>query len=29
MTLLIQNLTIVFANSGGNIDDYDLPKLLA
>jgi hypothetical protein len=29
MTLLIHNLTIVFANSGGNIDDYDLPKLPA
>jgi hypothetical protein len=29
MTLRIQNLTIVFANRGGNIDDYDLPKLPA
>ena len=26
MSLLIQNLTDVFANSGGNIDDYNLPK---
>lgn len=27
MDLLIQNLTNVFANSGGNINDYNLPKL--
>ncbi|WVZ82292.1 hypothetical protein U9M48_029572 [Paspalum notatum var. saurae] len=27
MSLLIQNLTNVFANSGGNINDYDLPRL--
>jgi hypothetical protein len=27
MTLLIQKLTDVFANSGGNINDYDLPRL--
>jgi len=26
MNLLIQNLTQVFANSGGNINDYNLPK---
>jgi hypothetical protein len=26
VSLLIQNLTDVFANSGGNIDDYNLPK---
>jgi hypothetical protein len=26
MSLLIQNLTDVFANSGGNINDYDLPR---
>jgi hypothetical protein len=29
MDLLIQNLTNVFANSGGNINDYNLPKLAA
>jgi hypothetical protein len=29
MALLIQNLTGVFANSGGNINDYNLPKLPA
>jgi hypothetical protein len=27
MTLLIQKLTDTFANSGKNIDDYDLPKM--
>jgi hypothetical protein len=26
MSLLIQKLTHVFANSGGNINDYDLPR---
>ena len=29
MNLLIQNLTNVFANSGANINDYNLPKLTA
>ena len=29
MNLLIQNLTKVFANSGGNINNYNLPKLTA
>ena len=29
MNLLIQNLTSVFANSGANINDYNLPKLTA
>jgi hypothetical protein len=27
MTLLIQKLTDTFANSGENIDDYDLPRM--
>jgi hypothetical protein len=26
MSLLIQNLTDIFANSGGNVNDYDLPR---
>ena len=29
MNLLIQNLTKVFANSGGNINNYNLPNLTA
>jgi ATP-dependent DNA helicase PIF1 len=28
-SLLIQKLTDTFANSGGNIDDYDLPKIVS
>jgi hypothetical protein len=29
MSLLIQKLTDTFANCGGNIDDYDLPKIIS